>query len=229
MINKDYVPAKIAEFHDFVINLMNVLFLHLLGTARPWGYTDANYNSLNADVNSFKAAYDIANPAGKKGSRTPAQTLDMDEKRDVCETHVRAFVKQWLAFNPAVTNPDKIDMGLPVLDDERTAVPTPTTHVVVDLIDSNEVKKHTIHFHDELSESKAKPFGVAYCQIKYSVAIDPPDSEDDANLIAQSTETPAIINFGATDSGKTAFYYFRWVNTRGEVGPWSIRYFAPIR
>ena len=125
MTNQDYIPTKIGEFHDFVVNLMQVLLLHLLGSVRPFGYSDADFNSLNADVNSFKAAYDVANPAGKKKSRTSAQIDNMNEKRDVCELHVRKFVAQWLASNPAVTNPDKMDMNLTVFDTEPSPVPVP--------------------------------------------------------------------------------------------------------
>ena len=36
------------------------------------------------------------------------------------------------------------------------------------------------------------------------------------------TTRPTIrTNFRAGDGGKTAVYMARWVNTRGEKGPWS--------
>jgi predicted phage tail protein len=37
----------------------------------------------------------------------------------------------------------------------------------------------------------------------------------------RSTATPYLTDSAGADAGKTAHYWLRWVNTRGEAGPWS--------
>ena len=48
-------------------------------------------------------------------------------------------------------------------------------------------------------------------------------SFDPANysLIGVWTRFPEVVRFNAEDTGKTAHYLFRWLNTKGERGPWS--------
>ncbi len=43
-----------------------------------------------------------------------------------------------------------------------------------------------------------------------------------------ATRLTQVVSFPASDSGKTAWYRFRWVNRRSEQGPWSATFTAPI-
>ncbi len=40
-------------------------------------------------------------------------------------------------------------------------------------------------------------------------------------LLTMMTRPIFRTNFRAADGGKTAVYMLRWINTRGEKGPWS--------
>jgi hypothetical protein len=40
--------------------------------------------------------------------------------------------------------------------------------------------------------------------------------------------TPYLMEFESSDAGKTAWWAMRWVNTRGEHGPWSAMVSATI-
>lgn len=40
-------------------------------------------------------------------------------------------------------------------------------------------------------------------------------------FLAMTTGPTLRTDFRAADGGKTAVYMLRWVNTRGEKGPWS--------
>ena len=40
-------------------------------------------------------------------------------------------------------------------------------------------------------------------------------------FLAVDTRTPYTTDFDGADGGKQAHYMLRWVNTRGETGPWS--------
>jgi hypothetical protein len=41
------------------------------------------------------------------------------------------------------------------------------------------------------------------------------------SFLTMATKPKIRPDFGAGDGGKTAVYMARWVNTRGEKGPWS--------
>ena len=42
-----------------------------------------------------------------------------------------------------------------------------------------------------------------------------------SHLQAVDRSTPYLMEFNSADAGKTAYWALRWVNTRGEHGPWS--------
>ena len=49
----------------------------------------------------------------------------------------------------------------------------------------------------------------------------PPASASDLQDLATDTRTPYVAGFDQADAGKTAYYWLRWENTKGETGPWS--------
>jgi hypothetical protein len=67
---------------------------------------------------------------------------------------------------------------------------------------------------------KAKPAGVMGAEIW--VKIGPPQVDpSELTFLAVDTRTPPTTDFDGADGGKQAHYMLRWVNTRGETGPWS--------
>ena len=79
-------------------------------------FTAAQATQLNDIVVSYHDAYGLAaNPqTATKGTRA-----DKDLKRAICEATLRQFARQVQA-NPAVTAQQKIDLGLPLRDQEPT-------------------------------------------------------------------------------------------------------------
>ncbi len=49
----------------------------------------------------------------------------------------------------------------------------------------------------------------------------PPADPGELTFLRLSTRTPAVVEYAGQDVGKTAHYMVRWLNTRGEHGPWS--------
>jgi len=45
---------------------------------------------------------------------------------------------------------------------------------------------------------------------------------------ATDTKTPYTYDFEPADAGKTAYYWVRWVNPKGEPGPWGAMVSATI-
>jgi hypothetical protein len=86
-----------------------------------------------------------------------------------------------------------------------------------------------IHFADATTPtSKAKPAGVRGCQVWLKIGTTPPASVSELNDLATDTRTPSVAQFAAADAGKTADYWLRWENTKGETGPWSAAVSATI-
>ena len=102
----------------------------------------------------------------------------------------------------------------------RTPAPVPTTRPVAK-IDTSQRLQHTISFVDEETPGKSKkPDGVIGCEVWFKLGTAPTDPSE-LTYLATDTKTPYIAVFDGADAGKTAHYMLRWVNRRGERGPWS--------
>jgi hypothetical protein len=60
-------------------------------------------------------------------NRGKVDVLNKNEARNALKSSIRTFVKAFLVYNPAVSDADKENMGLPLYDGKRTPVPAPTT------------------------------------------------------------------------------------------------------
>ena len=69
--------------------------------------------------------------------------------------------------------------------------------------------------------SKAKPDGVVGCEIWVKIGGNPPADPSELHYLGSDTNAPYLAEYPGADAGKPAHYWLRWVNTRGEKGPWS--------
>jgi hypothetical protein len=76
--------------------------------------------------------------------------------------------------------------------------------------------------------SRAMPDGVAYCELWLFVGTTAPTGPEQMHLQSVDKTTPYLMEFQSSDAGKTAWWAMRWVNTRGEHGPWSAMVSATI-
>jgi hypothetical protein len=82
--------------------------------------------------------------------------------------------------------------------------------------------RHVISFVDEQTPgSRAKPAGAMGCEVWVKVGPTPPVDASECHYLATDTATPYTAEYEGADGGKIAHYMLRWVNTRGERGPWS--------
>lgn len=116
---------------------------------------------------------------------------------------------------------DRTAAGLNVYTERRGRVPAPTTPPIL-MVDTSQRFKHTIKFSDETTPgSRAKPDGVHHIEIWYLMGPTPPAGPEDCEYLATDTNTPYEHYMDAADAGKMCHYMARWVNSRGEFGPWS--------
>ena len=69
--------------------------------------------------------------------------------------------------------------------------------------------------------SKAKPAGVQGAEIWYFIGPTPPSDPSQCSFAALDSATPYLLQHDPADAGKSCHYLLRWVNSRGEPGPWS--------
>lgn len=183
----------------------------------------ATVAELTASFNKWDTSY-----TGSIQQRDAARAavVSKDENRNGLEEMIRTIARQ-IQADPNVTDAEKAAAGLPVHSTARTPVAVPTTAPSA-VIDRTQVQEHTIRLFDDANpHRRSRPKGVMLCEIIGFVGNVHP-TEDQFRPFGLATRLTKVVSFSASDSGKTAWYRFRWVNRRGEEGPWSETFTAPI-
>lgn len=210
----DYIPKNDADFNVWQGNLVAILTPNIT----IWGIDIDDFTLVKSKQTTWEAAFA---KASNKQNRTSADVLDKDNACDDYKKSIRGFSGQWLANNSKVTDSDRVRMGLNVRTGTRTPSPVPTSSPV-GVIDFSVRLQHTISFYDEASaHSNAKPIGEHGCEIYMKVDGDAPKDASELTYVATDTASPYVLKFYGSNAGKTVYYWLRWVNTRGEAGPWS--------
>ena len=146
-----------------------------------------------------------------------------DAARAALEKEVRPisnFVQTY--FN--TSNADRAEMGITVRDTSPSPAPAPTTRPLV-LVDTGTRLQHSLRLVDESTPTRrARPKGVLGAEVWVKlVTPGEPAPTDPAALtfLTMTTKTAFATNYPAEAGGKAAVYMLRWINTRGEKGPWS--------
>src|SRR6187551_1650100 len=116
----DYIPSREDQFFNWQGNLLNVL----TNAPPAWNLPPQAITDLTELQTPYMEAYGLAN-SGKKATRTIQQVKEKQDMQSLYEKSIRQFVKQFLAFNPAISNSDRSQLGLPELKPGRTPSPTP--------------------------------------------------------------------------------------------------------
>ena len=216
----DYFPSPDAEFNVWLQNFLTYANANLAGL----DLTAADLTPLQTADTSWNSAY-AAHVAAQAQAQSARQTKD-DARSDV-EEALRPLVNQ-IQSTPAVTDSQRQSLGITVRSSTRTAVGPPVTRPVA-TVDTSQRLRHTIQFVDEPTpNSRAKPDGVSGCEVWVKVGDTPPADPSELKYLATDTRTPYVGEYDGADAGKKAHYMLRWVNTKGEQGPWSATVSATI-
>lgn len=146
-----------------------------------------------------------------------------DAARAALEKEVRP-VTNFVQGYPKTTNADRAEMGITVRDASPTPAPAPSSRPLA-LVESGQRLTHQLRLVDESTPTRrARPAGVLGAEVWVKlVDADSPAPTDPAALtfLTMTTKPSFRAEFKAGEGGKTAVYMARWVNTRGEKGPWS--------
>jgi hypothetical protein len=129
-----------------------------------------------------------------------------------------------LQASAAVSDAERANLGITIPDAQPTPAGPPTTAPVA-RVEAAARLRHVINFADAATPTKkAKPAGVNGAEIWLALTaagVAPPADPAAYRFVALDTRTPYTLDFDGADGGKSAHYMLRWVNTRGEKGPWS--------
>jgi hypothetical protein len=210
---KDYIPEAEGDFDTWASQFLAGIKTNMAALGLPQATVDA----VNAAYTAWQAdreASDTADAAAR------AAHQQQQKSRDALEKIARSTVHT-INGNPAVDNALRAKAHLPPRDQVRSAIGAPATKPIGRLEPTGH-STLTLHFVDELTPQKsAKPHGVHGCEIWMHVGDPAPADATGYTHLAVDTRTPYVDVHPAADAGKTAYYMIRWVNTKGQAGPWG--------
>lgn len=191
-----------------------------------WCQLNGATHGLSSDQLTALAALQVAwgySWTGFQNMETAFHSATQDKtlKRDPYEALCRACAVV-INGNATTTNTDRSDAGLTVRADGRTPAPVPDTAPTMQKIDTSSRLILRLFFADSATPDKrAKPAGVHGCDIRQQIGGTAPTDPAAMHQVAMETRSPYRADYDVADIGKTVYFALRWLNTRGEPGPWS--------
>lgn len=197
-----------AMMDNFVANIGAVLAdLGLPATAD---------DAVIADAADFKAklAAQIASQAAAQ-----SDTAAKNGSRGTLEDDFQALYALLVANG--LTDDQRAELGLQLLDTILTPVAAPTSQPVL-ILDTSLRLKLVVNFADIGTPTlRAKPAGVRSCRLWIKVGGAPPTDLSECEFLADDTNTPYTGIFEGSEAGQMAHIIGQWVSPRGDVGPIS--------
>jgi hypothetical protein len=210
----DYIPRPDAEFNTWQDNLINTL------NANP-----ADFNLTAADVaplitaqTGWTSAY--SGHIAAQATADAAQKTKQSARSDY-ESVLRSLVRR-IQGDSATTDTHRAQLNISLRETPRISTTgVPDTRPVA-RIDNSQRQQQTVHFSDEATpNSRAKPDNAMGAELWVKVGDPAPTDPSELRFLGLDTQSPYVAHYSGADAGKTAHYMLRWVNSKGEPGPWS--------
>ena len=213
MSSKDYIPRKDAGFNALQKAVYSLSLLH----AAAWLIPEQSFSAFEAERSRWNTAYaTYLDPA----KRTHAVVQEKNDARKDYEAAVRPFIQGQLMHNPRVTDADRLNMCLPVYDRTPTPAAPPASYPELD-IDFSQIARHTLRVRDSELKGSGRPKHVVGFEIWRRIGGQTEPGIRDMQLVGQAPRSPHTLEYDFSERSLLAWYALRWVNTRGEKGPWS--------
>jgi hypothetical protein len=184
------------------------------------GLSATEATGLNSAWFRFRIGY-----AAHVQARAAASAAYQEKARSrrAFEALMRPAVRRIQTFG-ATTDAQRGELGITIPDRTRTPVGAPTSRPLVK-VDFSKRLSHRIAFADERTPlRRVRPRGILGAEVWVKVSAPgegPPSGAADLKFLLLATRSPAVVEYGGADAGKTAHYMIRWLSRRGEPGPWS--------
>ena len=178
----------------------------------------ADSAAISAAAGAYSAALLLAlNPP----TRNELTIIAKDEARNAAEQIVRQYAMQ-IKFNAGIPTDAKAAIGVAQPNPTRTPINVPDTLPALLIVGSLKGSQ-TVQFRNPDTEGKAKPFGATMVELWVAVTEeDPALFASQAKAYGLFTKNPIGVAFAEADDGKMATHFARWVDRKGQVGPWSL-------
>lgn len=213
MPNRGPFPDREADLNQYFQNA--VPYVSFAANASRLGISETNLKELGIHFGAWNESF----PASQNPDLATKTVVD---KKNIAKEGVKAIFRKIFNDIPesALTSQDRNTLNLAAPNPTRGRNPRPTTKPKGS-VDTSKHLEHTVHFFDENTpNSRAKPDGVRGCQIWCKIG-SPAADPSELSYLATDTASPYVVHFNGADAGKVVYYWLRWENTRGEVGPWS--------
>jgi hypothetical protein len=208
-----YIPNKEADLVNWANNFSTLI------TAAPstYGLVSGDAVAIAAVVDAYDAAYALAiDPP----TRTKPTVAAKDAARQAMLDVVRGYAIQ-IRNNAGVTNEDKADLGLTLPDPTPTPVPPPNTSPILSIPFATPLQL-TLRFADQNTPDKrAKPPQITGLEVRAVASATVVADPAAIPFYGIATRQPFALNFDSSDAGKQAYVAGRWLNSKGQAGPWS--------
>ena len=208
----DFIPNEEAQFNTWADQFVTTL----RKDNEAYQIPEQEVNELVAEYHDFDTQYKNAIAARDAAA---AALRAKDEQRQALESRIRSTAKR-IQADDRVSNPARKDAGLPVYKTTRTPVPAPTSAPFGDVMLTNRLEQ-SLSFADS-ENRRRRPTGAIGVEIYMNIgdAVAPVDPAD-YTFVEICSRGPKLFTFNAEDANKVAHYLLRWVNHKGETGPWS--------
>ena len=209
----DYLPRPDADVLAWAVNFETYAEAHQAAL----GLTAEELQSVADAVTTYDTQYN-GHVSARAAAEAARQSKDL--ARETLESVVRPLVKK-IQASPSVNNGERAALAISVPPARRSPVPAPESRPTGDVLTTQRLR-HTLTFRDEATPTtRRKPYGVTGCEIWRTIAPTPPTDPSQLAYLGTATRSRYTVDFAGSDAGQTAHYMRRWVNTRGEKGPWS--------
>jgi hypothetical protein len=207
----DYVPHKNAELVAWSVNFVSLVEAN----AAQWNISEEEVSKLKESAQDYASLFTQCDSP----LRSPFVRAKRDAAARTLVAHIRALARFRLR-NPAITDVQRVALGLPVRDSVASTIHAPSTHPEFHFV-RRDVCRLTVSFRDMGVSNRARPYGMAGAIIAYAVLDEPPRSMSQLVRTVLATRTPYKLDFSLQDCGKTLYVAMCWQNRKGEKGPWS--------
>jgi hypothetical protein len=209
-----YIPQRDADARDWYLNFSVIVAANLVAL----GLAAGDSGAIAGAANNYSAAYLTAvNPSTRNSTTVAAKDAAKANASFICRPYA-----QRIQASPTVSNALKLSLGLIIRDRVPTRTPAPVTFPLLNVINATP-GEHLVRFTDSLSPAtRAKPPGAISMQLYRTVTATTPAPTPDGSLFVGNFSRNGIaVPQEFADAGKVATYFARWINRRGEPGPWG--------
>lgn len=210
---KDYIPKSTAARADWLDNFVTTVAADKvkfnLSDPEVAELTDAN-STLQTAISELAEALDNYN--AKLAAKNQAESAAVSKAR------IRA---QQIQANPNITDAERAKLRLTLRDTEPTPMSAPQSFPIVVIDNSKRLRQTLTYFDSNTPTSRARPVNASGAEVSRYIGETPPTGPEQFQRLDESRRSPFTVEYTGADAGKTAYYMLRWVNSRGEKGPWS--------